>query len=114
MLKDAGASLRSLAATVSAAVTRAGEEVQASCGVPTLLPLPAATAKVTPSLIARETALSRVLLAGPPRLRLATAGCPAAWLAVTQSIPAITPEVLPLPAQSSTRTATSRTPLATP
>jgi hypothetical protein len=37
----------------------------------------------------------------------ATAGCPAAWLEVTQSTPAITPEVLPEPLQFSTRTATS-------
>ena len=44
----------------------------------------------------------------------ATAGAPAAWLPVTQSIPAITPEVAPLPLQSSTRTALSETPLATP
>ena len=37
-----------------------------------------------------------------------------ARLAVTQSTPAMTPAVVPLPAQSSTLTATSLTPLATP
>ena len=45
---------------------------------------------------------------------LATAGWPAWWFAVTQSMPAITPELVPLPEQSSTRTATSDTCLATP
>jgi hypothetical protein len=45
---------------------------------------------------------------------LATAGAPAGWFPVTQLTPAITPEVLPLPPQSSTRTATSVTPFATP
>jgi hypothetical protein len=44
----------------------------------------------------------------------ATAGWPAWWLAVTQSTPASTPENEPLPAQLSTLTATSLTPLATP
>ena len=43
---------------------------------------------------------------------LATAGFCA--LAVTQSIPAITPDVLPFPEQSSTRTPYNLTPLATP
>ena len=44
----------------------------------------------------------------------ATAGCPGWWCDVTQSMPAITPEKLPLPAQLSTLTAISLTPLATP
>ena len=35
---------------------------------------------------------------------LATAGTPAMWCAITQSIPAITPEMLPEPLQLSTRT----------
>ena len=45
---------------------------------------------------------------------LATAGTPAAWLAVAQSMPAITPEVEPEPLQLRTRTATSETSGATP
>ena len=45
---------------------------------------------------------------------LATAGAPAAWFWVTQSTPAMTPELEPLPLQSSTRTATRRTSWATP
>src|SRR5918992_6360919 len=44
----------------------------------------------------------------------ATAGCPAAWLPVTQSTPAITPDVLPEPLHPSTRTAVRLTDLATP
>jgi hypothetical protein len=44
----------------------------------------------------------------------ATAGAPAAWLEVTQSTPAITPEVEPDPLQSSTRTGRMVTCLATP
>jgi hypothetical protein len=45
---------------------------------------------------------------------LATAGAPAAWSAVTQSTPAITPLMAPDPLQSSTLTATRSTFLATP
>src|SRR4051812_23835854 len=60
------------------------------------------------------TAVSSAELTPPPRLMLATAGAPGWWFPVTQSTPAMTPAVLPLPAQSSTRTATSRTPGATP
>src|SRR5919112_877015 len=56
-----------------------------------------------------RTALSIAVLAPPPRLMFATAGAPAAWSAVTQSTPAITPDQLPLPLQSGTRTATSET-----
>jgi len=44
----------------------------------------------------------------------ATAGFVPVWLDVTQLMPATTPEVVPEPAQLSTRTATSVTPLATP
>ena len=44
---------------------------------------------------------------------LATAG-PLVWLEVTQSMPAITPESVPLPLQSSTRTGMIVAPLATP
>ncbi|GAB3811010.1 hypothetical protein GCM10027605_50330 [Micromonospora zhanjiangensis] len=67
---------------------------------------------MTPEEIELATALSSVVLAPPPRLMFATAGLTA--LAVTQLTPATTPEVLPLPEQSSTRTPTSRTALATP
>ena len=56
--------------------------------------------------------MSSAVEAPPPRLMLATAF--AAWLAVTQLMPAITPEVEPEPLQLSTRTATSETPFATP
>ena len=61
-----------------------------------------------------RTAVSMAVLAPPPRLMLATAGAPAWWSAVTQSMPATTPAVVPLPSQPSTRTPTSRTPFATP
>ncbi len=59
------------------------------------------------------TASSSELRSPPPRLMFATAGLDGV-LGVTQSMPAMTPEVLPLPLQSSTRTATSLTSLATP
>jgi hypothetical protein len=95
--------------TVIAAPTREGEELHAFA-----LLLPAATAYETPSLIELFTALSKALFAPPPKLMLAIAGCPAVWLPVTQSTPAITPELLPEPWQFRTRTATKRTPLATP
>ena len=98
-----------VAPTVIAAGVRAGENLQAS-----RFEFPAAMAYVTPSLMELVTALSSAVDAPPPRLMLATAGAPATWSAVTQSMPAMTPEVVPLPAQSSTRTATSETPLATP
>ena len=48
----------------------------------------------------------------PPRLMLATAGL-VRWVR-TQSMPAMTPELVPPPLQSSTRTGTSPTRLATP
>src|SRR5687768_15608820 len=54
------------------------------------------------------------ILHGPaPRLMFATAG-PEVWFPVTQSMPAATVDRLPEPPQSSTRTATSVTFLATP
>src|SRR3712207_4089577 len=77
-----------------------------------MLPLPAATAMVTPLVIALATAASSVLLAPPPSDMLPTAGL--TWLLATQSTPAITPAVVPLPAQSSTRTAIRLAALATP
>jgi hypothetical protein len=67
---------------------------------------------VTPELIELFSALSTVESAPPPRLMFATAGLIA--LAVTQSIPAATSAVVPLPSQSRTRTATSLTPFAVP
>ena len=60
------------------------------------------------------TAVSSELDAPPPRLMFATAGWPARWFVVTQLIPAMTPDVAPLPEQSSTRTPMSDTPFATP
>src|SRR4051794_1867571 len=98
---DARWSVRSVAPAVSAPGTGAGGKLQAL--TPTLQ---AANANVTPSAITRATAASSVALRGPERLRLATAGRPAWWLATTQSRPAISPEVLPKPPQSSTRTGT--------
>ncbi len=60
------------------------------------------------------TAVSSAEETPPPRLMFATAGLPAVWLPVTQSMPAMTPESVPLPVQSSTRTATRLTSWATP
>src|SRR6185295_13032192 len=91
---EARASVRSLAATVSAAAARAGDCVHAST-----LSLPAATETVTPSSTSAVIAASRLLLVAPPRLRLATAGVPAAWSAAAQSSPAMTPDMLPDPLQ---------------
>ena len=106
---DASRSVRSLAATVMADGARAGEDEQASA-----LLLPAATATETPSAVRRAIAWSVAVLAAPPRLMFTTAGWPAWCWATTQSMPAITCELVPLPWQLSTRTATRRTPLATP
>src|SRR2546422_11601014 len=61
-----------------------------------------------------STALLRAWSKPPPRLMFADAGWPARWSPVTQSTPAITWSVVPLPEQSSTRTATNVTPLAIP
>src|SRR6266542_3314128 len=104
---EARLSLMSVAPTVIAAGTRAGLKLQALA-----LLLPAAMAYVTPELIELATALSNVVSMPPPRLMLATAGV--TLLAVTQSMPAATCAVVPLPLQFRTRTATSCTPLATP
>ncbi|GAB3350819.1 hypothetical protein GCM10027452_20190 [Micromonospora halotolerans] len=98
----------SVAPTVMAAGTFAGETPQASSQL-----LPAATAYVMPEAMERVTAsLTAWSVAVKPRLMLATAGLAAC--AVTQSMPAITCSLSPLPAQSSTRTATRLTSLATP
>ncbi len=100
-------SVASVAATVSAPATRAG-----LCPHASAVAFPAAVTNVTPAAMARRTASSSDRLAAPPRLRFATAGLLA--LAVTHSTPAMTPDVVPAPRQSSTRTGTSRTALATP
>jgi hypothetical protein len=60
----------------------------------------------------RRTASSIEVEAPPPSDMFTTAGLTA--FAVTQSMPATTPESVPPPSQPSTRTATSRAPLATP
>ena len=59
-------------------------------------------------------AASSVTSAVPPRLRLATAGVPATWSAITQLMPLTVVDVKPEPAQSSTFTGTMVTPFATP
>ncbi len=74
--------------------------------------LPADTAYVTPARIEFSTAVLSAAEKPPPRLMLATAGFVA--LRVTQSTPASTLLVVPLPTQSMTRTATRRTFFATP
>src|SRR5690348_2159510 len=104
---EAWASVLSVAPTVMASASRAGDWRQAL-----RLSLPAATAYVTPEAIEAFTALSSVLPASPPRLMLATAGLTACW--VTQSTPAMICEYEPLPWQSRTRTETSCTSLAMP
>ena len=104
---EALASVRVVAPTVMAEATRDGEELQAFADE-----LPAARAYVTPELIELATALSSAVLTPPPRLMFATAGFRAFW--VTQLTPAMTPALVPLPEQFSTRTPTSRTALATP
>ena len=61
--------------------------------------MPSATARATAAFIAGEYP--------PPSDKFATAGVPAVWCAIIQSIPAMTPAVLPEPEQSSTRTGTT-------
>jgi hypothetical protein len=67
---------------------------------------------VIPAAVERATAAFSVLENPPPRLMFATAG--STRFAVTQSIPAITPDVVPEPEQLRTRTATSLTFFAMP
>jgi hypothetical protein len=67
-----------------------------------------------PSAMDRLIACSCGSYRRPFRLMLATAGVPAAWSAVIQSMPAMTVPTEPRPSQSSTRTGTSSTFLATP
>ena len=88
-----------------ASAVSAGDLVHALTGLPYESPLPAATVYVTPEAIEARIASSSVLSAGPPRLMFATAGRTA--LLVTQSTPAMMSPYEPVPAQSSTRTATS-------
>src|SRR5436190_10635994 len=105
-------SVESVALTVMAAGARAGEVVQASTALPLASPLPAATHMTTPALTAPVIESSTACDAPPPRDMLATAGLMA--LVATQFTPAMTPEFVHEPLQSSTRTASSETPLATP
>src|SRR6266550_4639573 len=100
-------SLISEAAAVNALGVRAGETVHAF-----LLALPAAIAYATPAAMEFVTAWSSASKALPPRLMFATAGL--ILFAVTQLTPAITPEKVPKPLQSSTRTECSVTALAIP
>ena len=79
-----------------------------------MLLFPAATTNTTPSVMPRATAALRAADEDPPRLMLATAGTPVWWSPIIQSIPAITPEVDPLPLHDMTRTGTSVTDFATP
>src|SRR3954465_4640473 len=106
---EARASFAEVAPTVMACGTSAGEGGHASG-----LSFPGATPEATPSAIEFLTAWSSAAFTPPPRLMFATAGCPAWWFEVTQSMPAMTHEVSPVPAHDSTRTPTSVTPLATP
>ena len=69
LLKLAKVSVRSLAATVIAFGTRAGEDLHASC-----FEFPAATTTVTPSAMRLLTAVSNAKDAPPPKLMFATAG----------------------------------------
>jgi hypothetical protein len=80
----------------------AGEYVQASDAA-----LPAATTYVTPELIEFCIAVFNASEYEPLMLMFATAG--SRRFAVTQSTPAMTPLVVPLPLQSRTRTAYSAT-----
>jgi hypothetical protein len=86
----------------------AGEVVQAST-----FAFPAATTTVMPSAYARSIAEFKESLFVAPRLRFMTAGAVVWWL-MAQSIPAMTPETEPAPAQSSTRTEISVAAGATP
>src|SRR5512143_3300111 len=94
---EACASVLVLAATVRAELRLDGEYPHASEAE-----LPAATATVTPASITRCTASFSVCENPPLKLMFATAG--RTRFAVTQSRPATTPLVVPLPLQSRTRT----------
>ena len=97
-----------VAPTVIADGARAGETLHAFCDS-----LPAATAYVTPAAV--ESADRRVKRGGGASAEAHVGhGGPLPRLAVTQSMPLITPEVEPEPLQLRTRTATRLTRLATP
>src|SRR5512145_1429037 len=93
--------------TVVAFDALAGENVHASAPE-----LPAATPTKTPLFARLFSALFTDALNPPPSDKFATAGL--VWFAATQSIPAITDDQLPEPAQFSTLTPYRLTSLATP
>ena len=107
---EARASAMVVAPTVIAVGARAGETLHAFC---VLVAGGDGEGHAVGDRALRPRRRARVE-APPPRLMLATAGCRADGCAVTQSMPAITPDVEPEPLQLSTRTAISGTPLATP
>lgn len=107
---EARVSVLVVAPTVTACATRLGDDLQASA-----FELPAATTTVTPSFTTATTAASKAALAPPPRLMLTTAGPEVeVCCCTTQSSPAMTPEIVPEPAQLRTRTGTIVAFLATP
>src|SRR3977135_1554757 len=93
----------SVAPTVMALAALAGEKVQASAVL-----LPAAMAYTTPAALELSTAWLSAVDSPPPRLMFAADGTDgvAFFCAVTQSMPAITPEGVPRPEQSGSGTAT--------
>src|SRR5437016_6182454 len=93
--KLARASVWSVAAAVSAVGVEAGDALQALA-----LLFPAETVNTTPAAIAFATAVLRAVESPPPKLMFATAGLIACCR--TQSTPAMTPDVVPEPVQSST------------
>src|SRR5436305_14751039 len=104
---DALASVFSEATTVKTLGAPDGDSVQAST-----LSFPAATARNTPEFQRLVTAWSSAGDLPPPSDMFATAGL--TWFALTQSTPAITSELRPMPAQPSTTTPCSETAFATP
>ena len=103
----------SVAATVIAGVTSAGTVPHASA-----LAFPAAMTYVVPAVIEFRMPVSSAgepAPGGPPRLMFTTVGVlPICTCCATQFTPASTVEYEPFPLQSSTRTETSDTFLATP
>src|SRR6266566_4222008 len=102
---DALASVLVDAATVKTLGAPDGDSVQAST-----LSFP--TARNTPEFQRLVTAWSSAGDLPPPSDMFATAGL--MWFADTQSTPAITSELRPMPAQLNTRTPWRDTPFATP
>ena len=105
----AGVARGPVAATVSTESSRPGEDPHASASS-----LPAAAATVTPSATSPRTAASTASLGSPARLRFATAGAPGGGRGRPSRSRRPPPDVSPEPSQSSVRTATSDTALATP